>query len=412
MRRLSIGVSLVPFFAVALGSVGACAQTPTTESNVAKRVVAGKTVQSERDEQAALYNYYFRDQNLKYETKLANLKTEASVAPWRIPYSAAIHSEASGGLSSGARGGIGRRRSGGGGRGGSSALSVYDRAFNGGDSANSYEVRRIMGQDRAIFPGLRMRLNSESWEGYCSGFTASTIRHPEPVKPVDAGRFGGAPGVVFQPADIKALLSGIYNRTTDDSYLYLAPPSARDGGPNMGTFHLALANYIARAGCPVGIDRTKGETSWNNPIYAYKVKSMSDAGSKGDLTYKNVTATITYSFYGSDTSRQTDLNTGARVGNAKQSMNLRYVLALDADGNIVGGRALSSGGNFLWIPLFAVQGREDGSVPGNPYIDVRKVIALARASALPGVQKKYDQIVIGPAIDPFLTEGQDEDEDE
>ena len=410
MRRLSIGVSLAPFLAVALGSVGACAQTPTTESNVAKRVVGGKTVQSERDEQEALYNYYFRDQNLKYETKLANLKTEASVAPWRIPYSAAIHPESSGGLSSGAgaRGGIGRRRTGGG--GGSSALSVYDSAFNGGSRANAYEVRRIMGQDRAIFPGLRMRLNSESWEGYCSGFTAATIRHPEPVNAVDAGRVGGTPGVVFQPPDIKALLTGIYNRTTDDSYLYLAPPSARDGGPNMGTFHLALANYIGQAGCPVGIDRTKGETSWNNPIYAYKVKSVSDAGSKGGLQYKNVTATITYTAYGSDASRQTDPNTGARVGNAKQSMNLRYVLALDADENIVGGRALTSGGNFLWLPLFAVQGREDGSVPGNPYIDVRKVIALARASALPEVQKKFDQIVIGPAIDPSLTEGQDEDE--
>ena len=410
MRKLSIGASRALFLAVTLGSVGAYSQTPTTESNVAKRVVDGKTHQSERDEQKALYNYYFRDQNLKYETKLENLKTEASVAPWRIPYSAAIHAEASGGLSSGgARGGIGRRRRGGGG-GGSSALSVYDRAFNGGNRADSYEVRRIMGQDRAIFPGLRMRRNSESWEGYCSGFTASTIRHPEPVKPVDAGRVGGTPGVVFQPADIKALLTGIYNRTTDDSYLYLAPPSARDGGPNMGTFHLALANYIGQAGCPVGIDRTKGETSWNNPVYAYKVKSTSDAGSKGDLKYKNVTATITYSSYGSDASRQTDLNTGARVGNAKQSMNLRYVLALDADGNIVGGRALSSGGNFLWLPLYAVQGREDGSVPGNPYIDVRKVIALAKASAMPEVQKKFDQVVIGPAIDPSLTEGENEDE--
>ncbi|NQU22910.1 MAG: hypothetical protein HQ567_16660 [Candidatus Nealsonbacteria bacterium] len=407
MRRLSIGVSLAAFLTVTFGCVAAYAQTSSAESNVVKRVVGGKTVQSERDEQQSLYNYYFRKQNLQYKTKLADLKTEASVAPWRIPYSAAIHSEASGGLSSGGGARPGRR---GGGGGGTSALSVYDRAFNGGDSANSYEVRRIMGQDRAVFPRLRMRINSESWEGYCSGFTASTIRHPEPITPVDAGRVGGTPGVVFQSADIKALLTGIYNRTTDDSYLYLAPPSARDGGPNMGTFHLALANYIGQAGCPVGIDRTKGETSWNNPIYSYKVKSISDAGSKGDLQYKNVTATITYTSYGSDTSRQTDPSTGARVGNAKQSMNLRYVLAIDADGNIVGGRAISSGGNFLWLPLFAVQGREDGAVPGNPYIDVRKVIALARASAMPDVQKKFDKIVIGPAIDPALTEDQDETE--
>jgi hypothetical protein len=57
-----------------------------------------------------------------------------------------------------------------------------------------------------------LRRNNEGWEGYCSGFTASTIRHPEPVSPVDAGQVGGVPGVVFQPSDIKALLSCIYSR--------------------------------------------------------------------------------------------------------------------------------------------------------------------------------------------------------
>ncbi len=355
-----------------------------------------------------MFNYYFRARGLKYETTLAKLKVEASVPSWRIPYSAAIHPESGGGLGDIGRGGgglFGRRRGGAGTGGGSSVLSLYDRAFNGGDNrANSYEIRRIMGTDQAIFPRLRMRRNSEGWEGYCSGFTAATIRHPEPVRAVDAGKVGGTAGVVFQPSDIKALLTGIYNRTTNDSYLYLAPPSARDGGPNMGTFHLALANYIGQAGHSVGIDRTKGETAWNNPIYSYKVTSVRDAGSRGGIQYKNLTTTIVYSSYGSDSSIQTDRNTGAIVGNGKQPMTLQYTLALDGDGKIVGGRAQSSAGHFLWIPLYAVQGREDGSVAGNPYVDVRKVIALARASALSGVQKKYDEATIGPRIDPTIKE--------
>jgi hypothetical protein len=259
-----------------------------------------------------------------------------------------------------------------------------------------------MGTDRALFPALRMRLASESWEGYCSGFTASTVKHPEPVKPVDAGRVGGTDGVVFQPSDIKALLTCIYNRTTDDSYLYLAPPSAKDGGPNMGTFHLALTNYIAQAGHPVGIDRTKGRTSWNNPVYSYKVNYIRDAGGGDQIQYKTVETTITYTDYGSDTSSQTDLISGARMGHPRQSMTCRYILALDNEGRIVGGRALNSSGHFLWIPLYAVQGSEDGSVPGNPYVDVRKVIALARASALPEVQERFDEATIGPMIDPAL----------
>ena len=210
----------------------------------------GKVVPSERDEQESLFNYYFQDQKLKYETQFEKLKTSASVPKWRIPYSADIHPQVAGGLS----GATGRR-----GYASYSPLSTYDRAFNSGrESASSYETQRVRGTQRTLFPGMRLRRNNEGWEGYCSGFTASTIRHPEPIRAVDAGTVGGTPGAIFQPSDIKALLSSIYNRTTDDSYLYLAPPSASDGGPNMGTFHLALANYIGNAGHAVGFDRTKG----------------------------------------------------------------------------------------------------------------------------------------------------------
>ncbi len=384
------------------------AQTSRIDSNIRPRSVGGDTVDSERDEQVALFNYYFQDQGYQYQTKLADLQNKAAVPSWRIPYSAAIHPESAGGLSGvqSARtvGLFGRRgRNPAAGSGGSNALSLYDRAFNGGaGSANSYEVRRIMGTDRALFPALRMRQNSESWEGYCSGFTASTIRHPEPIRAVDAGSVGGARGVVFQPADIKALLTCIYNRTTNDSYLYLAPPSARDGGPNMGTFHLALANYIGQAGHPVGLDRTKGQVAWNNPIYAYEVNSIEDAGSEGELQLKNVRTTVTYSYYGSDNQRQTDPETGDRVGQRTQTMSFRYTLAVDGDGHIVGGRALSGSGHFLWIPLYAVQARPDGRTPGNPYVDVGKVLALARASALPEAQARFDAVNIGPRMDPAL----------
>jgi ABC-type polar amino acid transport system ATPase subunit len=36
------------------------------------------------------------------------------------------------------------------------------------------------------------------------------------------------------------------------------------------------------------------------------------------------------------------------------------------------------------------------------HLDVRQVIALARASAIPKVQKLYDGVTIGSAIDPKL----------
>jgi len=378
------------------------------DNNTLPRDVEGEVVQSERDEQVALFNYYFWNRDLTYETRLEELATEATVPGWRIPYSAAIHPQTQGGLSdmAGARsmGLLAARRQGlRRGASGSSPLAVYDRGFNGGeDMANAYELHRLMGTSRALLPARRIRTGSESWEGYCSGFTASTIKHPEPIHPVDAGRVGGTPGVVFQPSDIKALLSCIYNRTTPDSYLLLAPPSASDEGPNMGTFHLALGNYIGQAGHPIGIDRTKGRQSWNNPIYAYRIDSLEDAGSSGNYRFKDVRTTITYSGYGNDRTRQTSTERLEVVGNQRQTMTLRYRLALDAEGHIVGGRALSSAGHFLWIPLYPIQATLDGTVRGNPYVDIRNVIALARASALPEIQEKFDQATIGPRVDPAV----------
>ena len=129
---------------------------------------------------------------------------------------------------------------------------------------------------------------------------------------------------------------------------------------------------------------------WNNPIYAYEVNSIRDAGSSDHLRYKTVDLTLTYSFYGSDQGQQTDTQTGEIRGNQKQQMAFRYSLALDDDGRIVGGQALTYNGYFLWIPLYPVQGTANGKWPGNPYIDVKHVLALARASALPETQKKFD----------------------
>jgi hypothetical protein len=412
-RLLVILFCLLPIFhgEWLVGSAGAS----QFDSSATPRTIGGQVVQSERDEQEALFNYYFRKRNLEYETRLANLPREASVPSWRTPYSAAIHPQVSGGLSSAGSGrpvGLFRARRAAAPSGGSSVLLAYDRAFNGGQNlADGWESRRLMGTTAALLPARRLRNNSEPWEGYCSGFTASTIRHPEPIRPVDAGLVGGRPGVVLQPSDIKALLSCIYNRTTSDSFLFLAPPSARDGGPNMGTFHLTLANYIGQAEYPVGFDRAKGQVAWNNPIYAFKVDSIRDAGSDSVHQYKDVQTTVTYTYYGSDTHRQTDVSAAELVGNRRQSMTFRYRLALDDQGHIVGGRAQSGSGHFLWIPLYPVQARADGSAPGNPYVDVKKVIALARASALPELQARFDEEVIGPMIDPAVLPSPDDADD-
>ncbi len=384
--RGAIGILLVTVLVISRAAA---------ESNVSPRAVEGETAPSERDEQQSLFNWHFRERNLTYQTEFAALKTAAAVEAWRVPYSAAIYPLTSGGLAA-ARTSVG------------TVLSKYDLAFNEGQSlAESYDRRRRMPQNVPRVGLFRRRpqpsnFGIEPWEGYCSGFAASTIRHPEPMRPVDAGTVGGRPGVVFQPAEIKALLSAAYNRTRPDSFLLLAPPSARNRGPNMGTFHLALANYIGQAQHPIAIDRVRGREAWNNPIYRYEVTSIRDVGRRGELEIKELVTRITYTAYGSDRVSQTDPETGQRRGHSSQSMSIRYHLNLDAQGHIVGGRALSHSGHFLWLPLFAVQATRDQTSPGNPYLDVQQVIALARASALPEIQAKYDQHVIGREVDPEI----------
>ena len=76
----------------------AIAQSRSIRPNVVQRNVRGKIAPSERDEQESLFNYYFQDQKLKYETKFDKLKVSASVPKSRIPYSADIHPQVAGGL--------------------------------------------------------------------------------------------------------------------------------------------------------------------------------------------------------------------------------------------------------------------------------------------------------------------------
>jgi len=383
-------LSIVTSVSIVLAATQLCA-----ESNVRKRTINGKEVPSERDEQESAFNHYFKNLDLEYETEFSKLNASATVAKWRIPYSTSIHPERNGGLSAA------RSSSG-------AVLGKYDQAFNEGRNLAYHYDRRRKLRTGVRRVGLFGRSQSytyfaaEHWEGYCSGFTASTIMHPEPVRPVDAGTVGGRAGVIFQPSDVKALLSAAYNRTRKDSYLFVAPPTARGGGPNMGTFHLALANYIGQAGHPVGIDRTKGRVAWNNPIYEYTVSSIRDAGRRDDIQYKELVTKIAYTWYGTDHTKQTNLETGERQGHQSRSMSIRYYLELDTDGKIVGGRALSHAGHFLWIPLYAVQGIRDQSSPGNPHLNVQQIIALARESALPRIQEKYDRVAIGKMVDPQI----------
>ena len=76
MQTLRIKCLMVVTVAFAYGLDEACAER--TLSIVTEREIGDRVVQSERDEQEALFNYYFRDQKLQYKTEFAALKTEGT----------------------------------------------------------------------------------------------------------------------------------------------------------------------------------------------------------------------------------------------------------------------------------------------------------------------------------------------
>ena len=104
------------------------------------------------------------------------------------------------------------------------------------------------------------------WHGHCNGWTAAAIRHAEPKQSVNRN------GVVFTPADIKALLAEIYiyNDTQmldgDGSYI------------NAGTFHILLANWLGRGKHPIGMEADPGKEKWNYPIYGYSMTFAKQIG--------------------------------------------------------------------------------------------------------------------------------------
>jgi len=180
--------------------------------------------------------------------KLADLPAEGKVADFRVPYAGHDYPDRAGGTIN--------------------ALYKYDQAFHRGrplaaefermditshrNSGGMEEVRGLFGRIRVV------RNGTPTWYGHCNGWTAAAIRHAEPQKSVVRN------GVVFTPADIKALLAELY-MYADSEFLGGIDPAI-----NPGILHLTLANWLGRGAHPVGMETAVGEVVINFPIFNYK----------------------------------------------------------------------------------------------------------------------------------------------
>ncbi|HTN77896.1 MAG TPA: hypothetical protein VL096_21710, partial [Pirellulaceae bacterium] len=160
--------------------------------------------------------------------KLDALPTVGSVPDYRVPYSGHDYPDRGGGTTS--------------------AMIKYDRAFhNGRELAAEFERRDVGAHKRGrgtngepprgLFARLaanreRDRDRTPAWYGHCNGWTAATIRHAEPQFNVTRN------GVVFTPADIKAMLAEIY------MYANTEHLGGLDAAINPAVLHLTLTNWL------------------------------------------------------------------------------------------------------------------------------------------------------------------------
>jgi hypothetical protein len=288
--------------------------------------------------------------------KFEDLPTQGVVPKFRVPYSGHDYPDRAGGTLD--------------------AMRKYDAAFSSREgSAADWEHEDVTNHGKGLFKGpvrpgsiwarARMR-RSPHWYGHCNGWTAASIRHAEPQRSVRRN------GVVFTPADIKGMLAEVY-MYNDNEFC-----GGIDESVNPATLHVIISNWLGRGSHPLGMDSTLGEEVWNYPIYSFATKAKPAGKNKLD-----VWMTIAYA-----TSTQQEFDESPRN---RQEKYFHYTLDLNDKGEITGGTYLSDSDqiDMLWAPLNPVQGGKKGNELGNPYLDVKEVLAIWRESVPAEIRNKW-----------------------
>jgi|GEM_PF-763584 len=324
-------------------------------------------------------------------TELDKFRT-GSVGTNRIPYQDTWYPERTGGTNSG------------------SALSKYDRAFNGAQSkAVQWEIDN---HNRA----------QPNWFGHCNGTGVAVSRYQNPIRNVTRpkGCTAGTNGCTeFTPEDIRALLSEISmnakakfisgNRCRATNADILRRPIERSNPQvmdecddvNPGSFHIGLVNFLGRMKQPIIFDEHQDEEVWNYPIYAYDYTSegpWTEAQAVTALRNSIRDANGTVIFPAIDgwifnprarSFIKINLNVSYRnasfdsVGaGAKPDptrISYEYILELDDQGQVIGGEWMGASRtfhpDFIWMPFEPAEPTGDDS-RGNPFLSNVEVTKL------------------------------------
>ncbi|KAG7390467.1 hypothetical protein PHYBOEH_007037 [Phytophthora boehmeriae] len=214
-----------------------------------------------------------------------------------------------------------------------------------------------------------------SWTGICHAWAPAAIIEDEPQCAVTYNN------VTFQPMDLKALLSVVYDsggvefvftgaryakgNDSIDQYGRHTNEAYRDLNP--AYFHIATANLLGNLNSTFVGDIDAGTEVWNHPIRAFKVHeqtamSLTEAARTfygleeypWNADAKSIVYMKTYLSWADLTFEDGPLVSSGRVDQYTASAYYHYLLEMDDAGKIIGGEWLYDSNDkhldFLWVP--------------------------------------------------------------
>ncbi|KAE8880665.1 hypothetical protein PF005_g24708 [Phytophthora fragariae] len=213
-----------------------------------------------------------------------------------------------------------------------------------------------------------------TWYGICHAWAPAAILEQEPNCPVTFN------GVTFQPMDIKALVTDVYDdantsivftgsrynnfEDTIDEYGSHTDASYRDLNP--GFFHVAATNLLGLLNTTFIIDRDAGTEIWNQPVVGFKVyeqtamtpeKAASTFFGVDSYGWNENATSIVYVKSRLSWMNETHTDGGLVASGRNEEFTVGayydYLLELDSAEEIIGGEWLYESNNnhpdFLWL---------------------------------------------------------------
>ncbi|KAJ8509130.1 hypothetical protein ON010_g18799 [Phytophthora cinnamomi] len=241
------------------------------------------------------------------------------------------------------------------------------------------------------------------WFGICHAWAPAAILEAEPNCPVTHN------GVTFQPLDIKALISSVYdgagvgtvftgarfNGGTDstDEYGRHSNNAFRDLNP--AYFHIASANLLGNLKATFVVDVTAGAEVWNQPVRGFKVyEQTSMTPKKAAQTFyglqkypwnaaaKKIVYVKSRLSWIVETYTDGGLVASGEINKYTTGKYYTYLLELDSAGNIIGGEWVYDSDedhpDFLWLPKAKPAANTVTSV-GLSYADVSMLLKKSAA---------------------------------